>query len=97
MGMPTHVCMHPPLQKQNATQYAKPNAGCGQGTISGVPWKMLADLTCPYGEGVALTIFWPLYGVLVIPTVVQESALRPERGLLCCFRPRISAQEECKG
>ena len=47
MGMPIDVCMHPSLQKQNATQYARPNAGNGQGTLSEVSWNLLADLTCP--------------------------------------------------
>ena len=47
MGMPFHVCLQPSLQKQRATQYAKPNTGYGQGTLSGVLWNLLADLTCP--------------------------------------------------
>ena len=47
MGMPIHVCMHPSLQKQNATQYTKPNARYGQGTLFGVSWNLLADLTFP--------------------------------------------------
>ena len=47
MGMPIHVSMHPSLQKQNTTQCAKPNTGYGQGTLSGIPWNLLTDLTCP--------------------------------------------------
>ena len=47
MGMPIHVCMHPSLQRQNETQYAKPNVGYGQGTLFGVSWNLPADLTCP--------------------------------------------------
>ena len=45
MGMPIHVCMHSSVQKQNATHYAKPNAGYSQGTLSRVLWNLLADLT----------------------------------------------------
>ena len=47
MGMPIHECMHPSVQNQNATQYAKRNAGYSQGTLSGVSQILLADLTCP--------------------------------------------------
>ena len=97
MGMPIHVCMHGYLQKQNATQYAKPNAGYRLGTLSAVSWNLLADLTCSVCEGVALKIFLPLNEVLGFWTVVQESAVRPERSLLCFFCSRISAEKECKG
>ena len=97
MGIPIHFCMHPSPQKQNATQSAKPNAGYGQGTLSGVSWKLLADLTCPNGDGVALKCILPLNGVSGFWTVVQESAYRPERGLLRCFRSGTSAENGCKG
>ena len=41
-----HVCMQPSLLKQSGTQYAKSNAGYGQGMLSEVSWNLLADLTC---------------------------------------------------
>ena len=47
MGMITHLCMHLSLQNQNATQYAKLNAGYDLGTLSGVSWHLQADLACP--------------------------------------------------
>ena len=36
----------PPSKKQNAMQYAKPNTGYGQGSLSPVSWNLLADLIC---------------------------------------------------
>ena len=97
MGMPIHVYMHLSLQKQNATQYARPNAGYGQGTMSGVSWNLLADPTCPWGDGLVLKVFLPLNGVLGFWTVVQEAAFQPECGLLGCFCSRICAEKGCKG
>ena len=97
MGMPINVCMHPSLQKQNATQYAKRNAGYGQGTLCGVSRNLPPDLTCPWREREALKIILPLNGVLGFWKVVQESAVRPERSLLCCFRSTICEDKGCKG
>ena len=36
-----------PSEKQRAVQYAKPNAGYDQGTLSGVSLSLLSDLICP--------------------------------------------------
>ena len=36
-----------PSKLQNAVQYAKPNAGYDQGTLSGVSLNLLSDLICP--------------------------------------------------
>ena len=99
MGMPIHVCMHPCLQKQNTTQYAKANAGHNQRTLSAASWNLLADMTCPDGEGVALKNLLPLNGVFGFGTVVQGSACWSECGLLRCITPaylqRKDAAVEC--
>ena len=42
------MCAQPsPSNWQNAVQYAKPNVGYDQGTLSGVSMNLLKDLICP--------------------------------------------------
>ena len=97
MGMAIHPCMPITLQIAKRSAMHKTQRRIRSGRTVCVSWNLLADLTCPWHEGVALKVFLPLNEVFRFWTVVQESAFRPERGLLRCFRSRISAEKRCRG
>ena len=55
-----------PSKKQNAVQYAKPNAGNNQGTLSGVSLNLLSHLICPLCKGTALKGILPPMGSWIL-------------------------------
>ena len=86
MGMQSNVCMHPSLQvaKRKTQRRIRPGHAV---------WVFVepAGCTClSLGRGGGVKNSLPLNGVLGFWTVVLKAAVRPECGLLRCFRSGIS-------
>ena len=85
-----------PSKRQNAVQFAKPNAEYSQGTLSGVSLNLLSDLICPRYEEGALEFILSSWGSWTLDSGPEVCFLAKKRHT-SPFALQDICREETKG